>query len=143
MGTVEAAHVHDLQHTYINTYIHLAANSKTLTAMDAFEARLQFTSRLSRLGAGQQAARSCAQFALKHKEYHEDLHSCILEQLASVRSRYPRHTVLIYTHIPIEKKRNSVHWDCSTCPILSIPISIHICSYISNDPNACPMPRSL
>lgn len=52
--------------------------------MDAFDARLQFTSRLARLGAGQQAAKSCAQFALKHKEYHEDLHSCILEQLATV-----------------------------------------------------------
>jgi len=52
--------------------------------MDAFEARLQFTSRLSKLSASIQAAKSCAQFALKHKDYHEDLHSCILEQLASV-----------------------------------------------------------
>ncbi|KAF8472104.1 CTD kinase subunit gamma CTK3-domain-containing protein [Kalaharituber pfeilii] len=52
--------------------------------MDAFEARLQFTSRLSKLSASSQAAKSCAQFALKHKEFHEDLHSCILEQLGSV-----------------------------------------------------------
>lgn len=57
--------------------------------MDAFEARLQFTSRLSKLSASVQAAKSCAQFALKHKDYHEDLHSCILEQLASVRVPSP------------------------------------------------------
>lgn len=63
--------------------------------MDAFEARLQFTSRLSKLSASIQAAKSCAQFALKHKEYHEDLHSCILEQLASVR----RIRILIYLFI--------------------------------------------
>ncbi|KAI5811257.1 CTD kinase subunit gamma CTK3-domain-containing protein [Peziza echinospora] len=52
--------------------------------MDAFEARLQFTNRLSKLGASAQAAKACAQFALKHREFYEDLHSCILEQLASV-----------------------------------------------------------
>ena len=57
---------------------------KNTYTMDAFDARLQFTSKLSKLSASTQAARSCAQFALKHKEYHEDLHSCILEQLATV-----------------------------------------------------------
>lgn len=76
--------VHPQPPPSIHPSIHPAATLKTSIAMDAFEARLQFTARLSRLGAGQQAARSCAQFALKHKEFHEDLHSCILEQLATV-----------------------------------------------------------
>ncbi|RVD85622.1 uncharacterized protein DFL_003939 [Arthrobotrys flagrans] len=48
---------------------------------DPFEIRLQFTKMLQRLNASVNASKSCAAFALKHKDLDEDLHSCILEQL--------------------------------------------------------------
>ncbi|KAK6501544.1 hypothetical protein TWF481_009381 [Arthrobotrys musiformis] len=48
---------------------------------DPFEIRLQFTKMLQKLNASVNASKSCAAFALKHKDLDEDLHSCILEQL--------------------------------------------------------------
>ncbi|KAF3938278.1 hypothetical protein ABW19_dt0206790 [Dactylella cylindrospora] len=48
---------------------------------DPFEIRLTFTKMLQRLNASVNASKSCAAFALKHKDLDEDLHSCILEQL--------------------------------------------------------------
>jgi CTD kinase subunit gamma len=49
---------------------------------DPFEVRMRFTALLRNLNASQTAAVKAAQLALKHKDMHEDLHSCILEQLS-------------------------------------------------------------
>ncbi|KAK4202653.1 CTD kinase subunit gamma CTK3-domain-containing protein [Triangularia verruculosa] len=48
---------------------------------DAFEVRLRFTNQLRQLNASVTSAQKAAQYALKHREMGEDLHSCILEQL--------------------------------------------------------------
>ncbi len=48
---------------------------------DPFEVRLRFTNLLSHLSASSSASIRCAQYALKHRDMDEDLHSCILEQL--------------------------------------------------------------
>jgi CTD kinase subunit gamma len=48
---------------------------------DPFEVRLRFTNLLSHLSASSTASIRCAQYALKHRDVDEDLHSCILEQL--------------------------------------------------------------
>ncbi|KAF7504754.1 hypothetical protein GJ744_001755 [Endocarpon pusillum] len=48
---------------------------------DPFEVRLRFTNLLSHLSASSTASIRCAQYALKHRDMDEDLHSCILEQL--------------------------------------------------------------
>lgn len=55
-----------------------------LAVMDPFEVRMRFTSSLKHLNASQAAAHKTAQLAMKHKDMHEDLHSCILEQLSEV-----------------------------------------------------------
>lgn len=49
--------------------------------MDPFDARMRFTQQLQHLSASTTSAAKAANFALKHAEYSEDLHSCILEQL--------------------------------------------------------------
>ena len=49
--------------------------------LDAFEGRLQFLDQLRHLSASQSSALKLSQFALKHKALHEDLYSCILEEL--------------------------------------------------------------
>ena len=51
---------------------------------DPFEVRVRFTALLRGLNASQTSALKAAQLALKHKDMHEDLHSCILEQLIEV-----------------------------------------------------------
>lgn len=48
---------------------------------DPFEVRLRFTNLLSHLSASTSSSIRCAQYALKHRDMDEDLHSCILEQL--------------------------------------------------------------
>ncbi|KAK4180025.1 CTD kinase subunit gamma CTK3-domain-containing protein [Triangularia setosa] len=48
---------------------------------DPFEVRMRFTNQLRQLNASVTSAQKAAQYALKHKEMGEDLHSCILEQL--------------------------------------------------------------
>ncbi|VBB86992.1 Putative protein of unknown function [Podospora comata] len=48
---------------------------------DPFEVRMRFTNQLRQLNASVTSAQKAAQFALKHHEMGEDLHSCILEQL--------------------------------------------------------------
>src|SRR5690606_22448763 len=53
--------------------------------MDDFECRLQLTKYLSRLNASTVAAKQCASYALKNRNWDEDLHSCILEQISQVR----------------------------------------------------------
>ncbi|KAK5663988.1 hypothetical protein OQA88_201 [Cercophora sp. LCS_1] len=50
---------------------------------DPFEIRMRFTTQLRGLNASVTSAQKAAQFALKHREVAEDLHSCILEQLES------------------------------------------------------------
>lgn len=52
--------------------------------MDAFTCRMSFTDRLKSLSASASAAKQCAQFALKNREYDEDLFSVILETLQGV-----------------------------------------------------------
>lgn len=51
---------------------------------DPFEVRMRFTNQLRQLNASVMSAQKAAQFALKHHEMGEDLHSCILEQLEKV-----------------------------------------------------------
>ncbi|KAI5781148.1 CTD kinase subunit gamma CTK3-domain-containing protein [Geopyxis carbonaria] len=51
--------------------------------MDAFQCRMQFTRQLQSLNASSVSAKQCAQFALKNREYDEDLVSVIVEQLQS------------------------------------------------------------
>ncbi|KAK0646655.1 CTD kinase subunit gamma CTK3-domain-containing protein [Cercophora newfieldiana] len=53
----------------------------TSTMTDPFEVRMRFTNQLRGLNASVTSAQKAAQFALKHKDLAEDLHSCILEQL--------------------------------------------------------------
>ncbi|KAG9258004.1 CTD kinase subunit gamma CTK3-domain-containing protein [Emericellopsis atlantica] len=48
---------------------------------DPFEVRMKFTSQLQHLNASVTSAQKAAQYALRHKEMDEDLHSCILEQV--------------------------------------------------------------
>lgn len=48
---------------------------------DPFEVRMRFTSQLRGLNASVTSAQKAAQYALRHKDLAEDLHSCILEQL--------------------------------------------------------------
>ena len=48
---------------------------------DPFEVRLRFTNLLAHLSASTTSSIRCAQYALKHRDMDEDLHSCILEQL--------------------------------------------------------------
>jgi CTD kinase subunit gamma len=49
--------------------------------LDPFEGRLQFLDQLRHLSASQSSSLKLSQFALKHKTLHEDLYSCILEEL--------------------------------------------------------------
>jgi len=51
---------------------------------DPFEVRMRFTTQLQHLNASVTAAQKAANYALKHREMDEDLHSCILEQLERV-----------------------------------------------------------
>ncbi|KAK3332442.1 CTD kinase subunit gamma CTK3-domain-containing protein, partial [Cercophora scortea] len=48
---------------------------------DPFEVRMRFTNQLRLLNASVTSAQKAAQYALKHRDLAEDLHSCILEQL--------------------------------------------------------------
>lgn len=48
---------------------------------DPFEVRMRFTNQLQHLNASVNSAQKAAYFALKYKDMHEDLHSCILEQI--------------------------------------------------------------
>ena len=49
--------------------------------LDPFEGRLQFLDQLRHLSASQSSSLKLSQFALKHRALHEDLYSCILEEL--------------------------------------------------------------
>lgn len=51
---------------------------------DPFEVRMRFTKQLQLLNASVNAAQKAAQYALRHRDMDEDLHSCIVEQLEQV-----------------------------------------------------------
>jgi CTD kinase subunit gamma len=51
--------------------------------MDPFEGRLQFRDQLRHLSGSQSSVLKLCQFALKHRTLHEDLYSCITEELAT------------------------------------------------------------
>jgi hypothetical protein len=53
---------------------------------DPFEVRMRFTNQLRGLNASVTSAQKAAQFAIKYRDMAEDLHSCIVEQLAHVCS---------------------------------------------------------
>lgn len=55
-----------------------------LVMADPFEVRMRFTSQLLHLNASANSAQKAAHYALKYRDMHEDLHSCILEQLERV-----------------------------------------------------------
>ncbi|KAI4727231.1 hypothetical protein E4T49_04960 [Aureobasidium sp. EXF-10728] len=59
--------------TYLPSYIPLA--------MDPFEVRMRFNSQLQHLNASVTSAQKAAVWAIKYREWDEDLHSCILENL--------------------------------------------------------------
>lgn len=48
---------------------------------DPFEVRMRFTSQLQHLNASTTSALKASTYALRHLEFSDDLHSCILEQL--------------------------------------------------------------
>ncbi|TQV99465.1 hypothetical protein V2A60_004939 [Cordyceps javanica] len=48
---------------------------------DPFEVRMRFSNQLKHLNASVASSQKAAQYALKYREWHEDLHSCILEQV--------------------------------------------------------------
>ncbi|KAH8197729.1 hypothetical protein TruAng_008107 [Truncatella angustata] len=48
---------------------------------DPFEVRMRFSGQLQHLNASVVSAQKAAQYAIKHRDQSEDLHSCILEQL--------------------------------------------------------------
>ncbi|KAI0177289.1 CTD kinase subunit gamma [Pestalotiopsis sp. NC0098] len=48
---------------------------------DPFEVRMRFSGQLQHLNASVVSAQKAAQYAMKHSDMSEDLHSCILEQL--------------------------------------------------------------
>jgi CTD kinase subunit gamma len=52
-----------------------------MMSLDPFEGRLQFLDQLRHLSASQSSSLKLAQFALKHRALHEDLYSCIVEEL--------------------------------------------------------------
>ncbi|KAG9896616.1 hypothetical protein KCU94_g10656, partial [Aureobasidium melanogenum] len=54
--------------------------SKSRT-MDPFEVRMRFNSQLQHLNASVTSAQKAAVWAIKYREWDEDLHSCILENL--------------------------------------------------------------
>ena len=49
--------------------------------LDPFEGRLQFLDQLRHLSASLSSSIKLSQFALKHRALHEDLYSCIIEEL--------------------------------------------------------------
>jgi CTD kinase subunit gamma CTK3 len=49
--------------------------------LDPFEGRIQFLDQIRHLTASQSASIKLCQFALKHRNLHEDLYSCIVEEL--------------------------------------------------------------
>ncbi|KAH0289391.1 CTD kinase subunit gamma [Aureobasidium namibiae CBS 147.97] len=49
--------------------------------MDPFEVRMRFNSQLQHLNASVTSAQKAALWAIKYREWDEDLHSCILENL--------------------------------------------------------------
>lgn len=51
---------------------------------DPFEVRMRFSGQLQHLNASVVSAQKAAQYAMKHSDMSEDLHSCILEQLEKV-----------------------------------------------------------
>ncbi|KAI4717017.1 hypothetical protein E4T48_06765 [Aureobasidium sp. EXF-10727] len=59
--------------TYLPSYIPFT--------MDPFEVRMRFNSQLQHLNASVTSAQKAAVWAIKYREWDEDLHSCILENL--------------------------------------------------------------
>lgn len=55
-------------------------------AVDPFEVRMRFTQQLQHLSASVTSSQKAAQYALKYRDWDEDLHSCILEQLERVNT---------------------------------------------------------
>jgi CTD kinase subunit gamma len=53
--------------------------------VDPFEVRMRFTQQLQYLSASVTSSQKTAHYALKYRDWDEDLHSCILEQLERVR----------------------------------------------------------
>lgn len=61
---------------------------------DPFEVRVRFSTQLRQLNASVMSAQKAAQYAIKHRDMAEDLHSCILEQLETVcLFTYPEHSM--------------------------------------------------
>ncbi|KAI1006317.1 hypothetical protein K3495_g1907 [Podosphaera aphanis] len=64
--------------------------------MDPFEVRIRFTSLIVNLNASVTSAMKAAQYALKHREMDEDLHSCIIEQLEMPRNTMNNKANIMY-----------------------------------------------
>lgn len=73
----------NLHISYLESFRVLEVSQNThLMPLDPFEGRIQFLDQLRHLSASQSASLKLCQFALKHRALHEDLYSCILEELA-------------------------------------------------------------
>ncbi|KHJ31573.1 putative ctd kinase subunit gamma protein [Erysiphe necator] len=64
--------------------------------MDPFEVRIRFTGLIVNLNASVISATKAAQYALKHREMDEDLHSCIIEQLEMPRNTMNNKANIMY-----------------------------------------------
>ncbi|KAF9092515.1 hypothetical protein BGX23_004227 [Mortierella sp. AD031] len=54
--------------------------------VDPFEARLEFLSLLGKLNASQHSIQKVGNFAMRNRKLHEDLYSCIIEELEQTKS---------------------------------------------------------
>ena len=98
------------KNVYLNTYVINVVEFRsdhpvicaTFMPLDPFEGRLQFLDQLRHLSASQSASLKLSQFALKHKTLHEDLYSCILEELTST-SLNDRVNIFFFLQILMEQ----------------------------------------
>ncbi|KAH0348111.1 hypothetical protein KCU83_g6364, partial [Aureobasidium melanogenum] len=64
-----------------STHFRPQSSTSQSRTMDPFEVRMRFNSQLQHLNASVTSAQKAAVWAIKYREWDEDLHSCILENL--------------------------------------------------------------
>ncbi|KAF3393835.1 CTD kinase subunit gamma [Penicillium rolfsii] len=82
-------------------------------AVDPFEVRMRFTQQLQHLSASVTSSQKAAHYALKHRDWDEDLHSCILEQLerASINNMNCRANIMFFIEQLCEMATKEDHLD--------------------------------
>ncbi|KAK4230782.1 CTD kinase subunit gamma CTK3-domain-containing protein [Podospora fimiseda] len=76
---------------------------------DPFDIRMRFTSLLRQLNASVTSSTKTAQYALKHKDFSDDLHSCILEQLEKSNMNSRANIMYFIEHFLDLAKREGYH----------------------------------